>query len=220
MLNRQKLETRNQPVFDIHPLWRQKKEKAEILVWGREKTCIFKCSQADVLSEQPANDVEVHMQHMWPQALSVPTVKCLKANCAHRVRAVNPVCPADPVLQAVLPSVTSLYNSTDYSSKNNLPCTHWHTFFPPASPRSVAISSSQLTLVSSLPQLGYFHLTQLNDLSNMLSLFPSVSFHYLTLLPFSLLSLLVSLWLHPKIHGYYSPFLHSYLYFSLLCSLL
>lgn len=131
MLNRQKLETRNQPVFDIHPLWRQKKEKAEILVWGREKTCIFKCSQANVLSEQPANDVEVHMQHMWPQALSVPTVKCLKANCAHRVRAVNPVCPADPVLQAVLPSATSLYNSTDYSSKNNLPCTHWHTFFSP-----------------------------------------------------------------------------------------
>lgn len=64
------------------------------------------------------------MQHMWPQALSVPTVKCLKANCAHRVRAVNPVCPADPVRQAVLPSATSLYNSTDYSSKNNLPCTH------------------------------------------------------------------------------------------------
>lgn len=126
-----KLETRNQPVFDIHPLWRQKKEKAEILVWGREETCIFKCSQADVLSEQPANDVEVHMQHMWPQALSVPTVKCLKANCAHRVRAVNPVCPADPVLQAVLPSATSLYNSTDYSSKNNLPCSHWHTFFSP-----------------------------------------------------------------------------------------
>lgn len=56
-------------------------------------------SSADVLSEQLVKAPEVYIQHMWPRALSVPAVKCLKTYC---VCAVNPVCPADPVLLALI----------------------------------------------------------------------------------------------------------------------
>lgn len=103
--------------------------------------------------------------------------------------AVNPVCPVDPVCQAVLPSAAGSY-STDYNNKGNLQCTHWHTFSL-AFPQSGTISSSRLTLVSLPPNLSCFNLTQLNTLLNIL--FPSVSFHYRLLLLFSLCSFFFNL---------------------------
>lgn len=144
------------------------------------------------------------------RAASTRLLKFISSICGHRhfvfpafediqcVRAVKPVCPVDIVCQAVLPSaagsyITALITATRITC-SALADTH---SFSPAFPRSVAISSSLPTLVSSPPNLSYFHLAQLNALLN--ALFPSVSFHYPSLLPLPLLFLLLSLWPHPKI---------------------
>lgn len=121
---------------------------------------------------------------MWPQAVSVPSVKCLKTYCVCTVCAVNPVCPADPVCRAALPTAAGSY-ITVLITATSITCgelTDTHSFSP-TFPQSVTISSALLTLVSSPPILSYFHLMQLNALFN--ALFPTVSFHYPLLLPLS-----------------------------------
>lgn len=71
------------------------------------------------------------------------------------------------------------------------------------------------------PHLHLFPLPQISATSissikcSLNALFPSVCFHYPSLLPLFLLSLSVSLWLHPKIPSYYSPSLRFYFSFSL-----
>lgn len=99
-----------------------------------------------------------------------------------------------------------LYNSTDYSNRDNLQCTCWHTFFLSRLP-----SICRYLFIPALT--CYFHLAQLNALLN--ALFPSVSFHYSTLLPLSSLSLSMSLWLHPKIPSL-SLLLPLFLFFTVL----
>lgn len=134
-------------------------------------------------------------------------LKFISSICGHRLFvflvfedilcAVIPVCPADPVCWAVLPSAAGSY-ITELIRETRITCsalTDTHSFTP-ALPQSVSISSYPLPLVS-IFLLCYFHLAQLNPLLN--ALFPSVSLHYPSLLPLSLLFLSVSLWLHPKI---------------------
>lgn len=92
---------------------------------------------------------------MWPQALSVPSV------WRHTVCAVNP----DPVCRAVLPSAAGSYITVPITATRITCGALTDTYsFSPAFPRSVAISSSPLALVSSPPNLSYFHLAQLNAL--------------------------------------------------------
>lgn len=90
--------------------------------------------------------------------------------------AVNPVCPADPLCRAVLPSAAGSYITVLITATRITCCalTDTHSFSHTV-PRSVTISSSPLNL-------SYFHLAQLNALLNafLLSLFV-IRRHFLSL---------------------------------------
>lgn len=126
----------------------------------------------------PVSAAVVYIQHMWPQALCVPTVDCLKTYC---------VC-SKPSLscRSSAPGAAGSYIRVP-TTATSLTCsalTHWHTFFLGHLPSICHSASALFTLVCSPSIVGYFHLAQLNTIFN--ALFPSVSFHYLSLLPASL----------------------------------
>lgn len=100
-----------------------------------------------------------------------------------------------------------LYNQTDTATRITCSALSDTHSFSSTFPRAVTLSSYPSSLASQI------FATQLNALLN--ALFPSVSFHYQLLPPFSMLFLSVSLWLLPKIPG-----LSLHLPFSLLSALL
>lgn len=152
--------------------------------------------------------IEVYIYHMWPQAFSVWRHCVSVCVCLCACGKPSLYCRSS-MSGCSVQCCRLLYNCADYSNKDNLLSSYWHTFF------LLSLPSICLPILRA-PHLGYFHLTRLNALLN--ALFPSVSSNYLAFLLISLLSLFMSFWLQPKIPSYYSLFLYLYI-FSVPCPL-
>lgn len=155
--------------------------------------------------------LKFYIQHMWPQALCVPSVE--ETLCVYCLCSKPGLSCSSSMSGCFAQCCWLIYNSTDYSNKDYLQCTHWHTFFLSSLPSICHYLFIPTCTCFLSPKSQLLPSPQLNALLN--ALFPSVCFHYPSLLPLFLLSLSVSLWLHPKIPSYYSPSLRFYFSFSL-----